>query len=200
MDKVELKVMGITYNPVQSGAYALLLREVRGPHRIPIVVGVSEAQSIAMRLENVIPPRPMSHDLMVSMFHAYGILLEEVFIYKFSDGVFMSELKLNDGTREISLDSRTSDAIAIALRTGSPIFTTKEIVDKTGIYMEESQDSPVMHKRHKRLEDLSVEQLEQRMQQCVDKEDYEQAAEIQRVIKAKQSSNHTDNETKNINK
>ncbi len=200
MDKVELKVMGITYNPVQSGAYALLLREVNGPHRIPIVVGVAEAQSIAMRLENVIPPRPMSHDLMVSMFHAYGISLEEVYIYKFSDGVFMSELKLSDGTREISLDSRTSDAIALALRTGSPIFTTKEIVDTTGIYMEESQDSPVMHKRHKRLEDLSVEQLEERMQRCVDIEDYEQAAEIQRVIKMKNSSNLDNNETKNINK
>lgn len=200
MDKVELKVMGITYNPVQSGAYALLLREVNGPHRIPIVVGVAEAQSIAMRLENVIPPRPMSHDLMVSMFHAYGISLEEVYIYKFSDGVFMSELKLSDGTREISLDSRISDAIALALRTGSPIFTTKEIVDTTGIYMEESQDSPVMHKRHKRLEDLSVEQLEERMQRCVDIEDYEQAAEIQRVIKMKNSSNLDNNETKNINK
>ena len=79
-DKVELKVLGITYNPVQSGAYALLLREVDGPCRIPVVVGIAEAQSIAMRLENVIPPRPMSHDLMVSMLHAFGISLEEVFI------------------------------------------------------------------------------------------------------------------------
>lgn len=196
MDKVELKVMGITYNPVQSGAYALLLREVSGPHRIPIVVGVAEAQSIAMRLENVIPPRPMSHDLMVSMMHAFGISLEEVYIYKFSEGIFMSELKLNDGSREISLDSRTSDAIALALRTGTPIFTTTEIVEKTGIFMEEETDSPIVHKRHKKLEDLSVEDLERRMRRCVEQEEYEHAAEIQKIIKKKTTSN---SDTKNIN-
>lgn len=196
MDKVELKVMGITYNPVQSGAYALLLREVNGPHRIPIVVGVAEAQSIAMRLENVIPPRPMSHDLMVSMMHAFGISLEEVYIYKFSEGIFMSELKMNDGSREISLDSRTSDAIALALRTGSPIFTTPEIVEKTGIFMEEETDSPIVHKKHKRLEDLSIQALEQRMRRCVEQEEYEHAAEIQKIIKKKTTSN---SDTKNIN-
>lgn len=196
MDKVELKVMGITYNPVQSGAYALLLREVNGLHRIPIVVGVAEAQSIAMRLENVIPPRPMSHDLMVSMMHAFGISLEEVYIYKFSEGIFMSELKMNDGSREISLDSRTSDAIALALRTGSPIFTTPEIVEKTGIFMEEETDSPIVHKKHKRLEDLSIQALEQRMHRCVEQEEYEHAAEIQKIIKKKTTSN---SDTKNIN-
>ena len=103
-DKIELKVLGITYNPVQSGAYALLLRELDGPHRIPVVVGVAEAQSIAMRLENIVPPRPMSHDLMVSVFHVFGISLEEVFIYKFSEGVFMSQLQLNDGSKTITLD------------------------------------------------------------------------------------------------
>lgn len=189
MDKVELKVMGITYNPVQSGAYALLLREVDGPHRIPIVVGVAEAQSIAMRLENVIPPRPMSHDLMISMFHAYGISLDEVFIYKFSEGIFMSELKLSNGEREISLDSRTSDAIALALRTGTPIYTTPEIVKKTGIYMEEKAESPIVHKKNRKLEDFSVDELEERMQRYVEQEDYELAAEIQKIIKKKNASN-----------
>ena len=79
-DKIELQVWGITYNPVQSGAYALLLRQVDGDYRIPVVVGVAEAQSIAMRLENVIPPRPMSHDLMVSILHAFGISIDEVTI------------------------------------------------------------------------------------------------------------------------
>ncbi|MDO4511727.1 MAG: DUF151 domain-containing protein [Bacteroidales bacterium] len=195
MDKVELKVMGITYNPVQSGAYALLLREVNGPHRIPIVVGLPEAQSIAMRLENSIPPRPLSHDLMISMMHAYGISLEEVYIYKFSEGVFMSELKLNNGEREISLDSRTSDAIALALRTGAPIYTTADIVKKTGIYMEENTDSPIVHKKARRLDDMSVEELERRMQRYAEQEEYELAAEIQALIKKKNSS-VIDNETK----
>jgi bifunctional DNase/RNase len=115
--RVELKVLGITYSQVQKGAYALLLSQVDGPYRIPVVVGVAEAQSIAMKLENIIPPRPMSHDLMVSLFHAFGISLEQVFIYKFHDGTFLSELTLKGKDAEITLDSRTSDAIALAVRT-----------------------------------------------------------------------------------
>lgn len=186
-DKIELKVLGITYNPVQSGAYALLLAEVDGPYRIPIVVGLAEAQAIAMRLENIIPPRPMSHDLMVSMMHAYGISLDEVFIYKFKDGVFMSELKLNDGERHISLDSRASDAVALALRTGAPIFTTPEIVDKTGIIMEtkDGENAPIAHQAHKPLEEQPIEVLQRRLAKYVEDEEYERAAEIQKIIKAR---------------
>ncbi|MBR2147583.1 MAG: bifunctional nuclease family protein, partial [Muribaculaceae bacterium] len=87
-NKIEMDVMGITYSQIQAGAYALLLKQRDGDLRVPIVVGTSEAQSIAMRIEHVIPPRPLSHDLMVSMFHAFGISLDEVLIYKFSEGVF----------------------------------------------------------------------------------------------------------------
>ena len=185
-DKIELKVLGITYNPVQSGAYALLLREVEGPYRIPIVVGASEAQSIAMRLENIIPPRPMSHDLTVSMMHAFGIALEEVFIYKFSEGVFMSELHLNDGTHEITLDSRTSDAIALALRTNAPIYTTPEIINKTGIVIETKDDGTgIAHKPQRSLQEMSIDELKERMNAAVEQEEYERAAEIQKLIKAR---------------
>ena len=140
-----------------------------------------------MRLENIIPPRPMSHDLMVSMMHAYGISLDEVFIYKFKDGVFMSELKLNDGERHISLDSRTSDAVALALRTGAPIFTTPEIVDKTGIIMEtkDGENAPIAHQAHKPLEEQPIEVLQRRMAKYVEDEEYERAAEIQKIIKAR---------------
>lgn len=196
MDKVELKVMGITYNPVQNGAYALLLREVNGQHRIPIVVGASEAHSIAVRLENMIPPRPLTHDLMTSMLHAYGIAVEEVMIYKFSDGVFMSELHLNDGNREVTLDSRTSDAIALALRTNAPIFTTPEIVKKTGIYMEEEEEgsSKVVHKSTRTLNDFSIEELQEKMQRFVEEENYEGAAKIRNIIAEKRSANTPQND------
>ena len=187
-NKILLKVQGITYNPVQTGAYALLLREANGPYRIPVVVGVAEAQSIAMRLENIVPPRPMSHDLMVSIFHAYGISLDEVFIYKFSEGIFMSELHLHNGEQEIVLDSRTSDAIALALRTNAPIYTYPDIIATTGIMMQDDESSPVVHKQKRRLDELSVEELEERMQRYADQEEYELAAEIQKIIKKKQET------------
>ena len=138
-NKIEMDVLGITYSQIQQGAYALLLKQRDGDMRVPIVVGVSEAQSIAMRLEHVIPPRPMSHDLMVSMFHAFGISLDEVVIYKFSEGVFMSRLKLSNNEHNLELDSRTSDAVALALRTNAPIYTINGVrVDqptKKGLYI-----------------------------------------------------------------
>lgn len=185
-DKIELQVWGITYSPVQSGAYALLLRQVDGDYRIPVVVGVAEAQAIAMRLENVIPPRPMSHDLMVSVLHAYGISIDEVLIYDFQDGVFMAQIMLNDGEKQISLDSRTSDAIALALRTNARIFTTLEVLKQTGILIEKNEKGePVVRKEPRTLNDYSTEELQAMLDDAVEHEEYERAAEIQRFLKAK---------------
>ena len=185
-DKIELQVWGITYNPVQSGAYALLLRQVDGEYRIPIVVGVAEAQSIAMRLENVIPPRPMSHDLMVSMLHAFGISIDEVLIYEFNEGVFMSQIQLNDGEKQVSLDSRTSDAIALALRTNARIFTTPEVMKQTGILIEKNEKGdPVIRKEPRTLSDYSLTELQSLLDEAVDREEYERAAEIQRMMQTK---------------
>ena len=185
-DKIELQVWGITYNPVQSGAYALLLRQVDGEYRIPIVVGVAEAQSIAMRLENVIPPRPMSHDLMVSMLHAFGISIDEVLIYEFNEGVFMSQIRLNDGEKQVSLDSRTSDAIALALRTNARIFTTPEVMKQTGILIEKNEKGdPVIRKEPRTLADYSLTELQSLLDEAVDREEYERAAEIQRMMQTK---------------
>ena len=175
-DKIELQVCGITYSPVQSGAYALLLRQVDGDYRIPVVVGVAEAQAIAMRLENVIPPRPMSHDLMVSVLHAYGISIDEVLIYDFQDGVFMAQIMLNDGEKQISLDSRTSDAIALALRTNARIFTTPEVLKQTGILIEKNEKGePVVRKDPRTLNDYSTEELQAMLDDAVE----------QRFLKAK---------------
>ena len=132
---IELKVLGITRSEVQPGAYALLLENADSTpeqaRRIPIVVGTAEAQSIAMHLEQVVPSRPLTHDLFVSLFHVYGIELQRVVIYSFKDGVFAAMLHVSNATTTVEIDSRTSDAIAIALRTGAPIYTTPEVMQLT---------------------------------------------------------------------
>ena len=185
-NKIEMDVLGITYSQIQQGAYALLLKQRDGDMRVPIVVGVSEAQSIAMRLEHVIPPRPMSHDLMVSMFHAFGISLDEVVIYKFSEGVFMSRLKLSSNDTNLELESRTSDAIALALRTSAPIFITAEVLNKTGFLIKDSEQGKKVAVKPKRsLNDLSIEELQKKLSRAVELEKYELAASIQRTINDK---------------
>ena len=181
---IELKVLGITRSEVQPGAYALLLENADSTpdeaRRIPIVVGAAEAQSIAVNLEQVVPTRPLTHDLFVSLFHVYGIQLQRVTIYSFKDGVFAAMLHVTNGTTEVDIDSRTSDAIAIALRTGTPIFTTSEVMSLTSYEWRRDGE----YKPHKpvRLEDLPIENLERRMQHYVDKEQYEKAARIQKII------------------
>lgn len=197
MERVKLKVFGITYSQVQDGAYALVLSEVDGPYRIPVVVGTAEAQSIAVKLEGIKPQRPMTHDLFVSLSHAFGVKLDEVFIYKFKDGIFYSEMKFSNDDRQISVDARTSDAIAIAMRTNTPIYTTPEIVSATGFLMEnqpktakDNEETP--SEKEVRLEQYAVSELEKMMQRCVEREEYERAAEIKSVISAKKGEgNHS---------
>ena len=113
-EKIKLRVLGISYSQTHSGAYALILGQTDGPVRIPVVIGATEAKAIATRLENINTPRPLTHDLIVNITHAFGIGVKEVFIYKFEDGIFSSEITLFDSEREVTIDSRTSDAIATA--------------------------------------------------------------------------------------
>ena len=184
-NKIEMDVMGITYSQIQQGAYALLLKQRNGDLRVPIVVGIPEAQSIAMRLEHVMPPRPMSHDLMVSMFHAFGISLDEVLIYRFSDGVFMSKLMLSTNGQALELEARTSDAIALALRTNAPIYTTQEVLNKTGFVIKDGEQGKVAVKPKRSLEDFTVEELQHKLTRAVKQEKYELAAKIQKTINDK---------------
>ena len=184
---IELKVLGITRSEVQAGAYALLLENADSTpdvaRRIPIVVGTAEAQSIAVHLEQVMPSRPLTHDLFVSMFHVYGIELRSVKIYSFKDGVFAAMLNVSNGTVDAEIDARTSDAIAIALRTGAPIYTTPEVMEHTSY--EWRRDGNYKPQKPVRLEDLPIEKLEQRMQRYVAKEEYEKAARVQKIIAQK---------------
>lgn len=122
---IKLSILGISFSQVQAGAYALIFAEENGIRRLPIVIGTPEAQSIAIVMEGITPPRPLSHDLICSIFKELGIQLIEVVIHKFEDGAFFSELLLEQNGKEYRIDSRTSDAVAIAIRTGSPIYTTR---------------------------------------------------------------------------
>lgn len=209
-NRIALKVLGISYSQIQSGAYALILAQVGGPLRIPIVIGAAEAQSIALRMENITPPRPMTHDLFVSFAHAFGVKLREVFIYRFEDGIFSSELTFSDGQRTVKIDSRTSDAIAIAMRTGSPIFTTQEILDETGFLMEEAStdeaddeaaaaNAPTFSSEENdrisrglssepKIENYTVEELERTLAELIEQERYEEASRVNEILKKKRGS------------
>src|SRR5512136_2690582 len=133
MKRVKLKVMGISYSQTQSGAYALILIEENGERRIPIIIGGFEAQAIVIKLENLDPPRPLTHDLFKKFADEFNISITEVMIYKLEEGVFFSKLVCTNNEKTYSIDSRTSDAVAIALRFGCPIYITEEILDKAGI-------------------------------------------------------------------
>ena len=209
--RIRLSVLGISYSQIQTGAYALILAQVDGPYRIPVVIGAAEAQSIALRLESIVPPRPMTHDLFVSFAHAFGVKLKEVFIYKFEDGIFSSELTFTDGDRTVVIDSRTSDAIAIAMRTHAPIYTTPEILDETGFLMEQHEgtedadeddtpeeneggvrrlpglDLPADVEEEPRYEKYTVEELERTLQRLIDNENYEEAARVAEILRNKKN-------------
>ena len=210
--KIKVIVQGLTSSQVQSGAYALILAEAEGPYRIPIIVGTAEAQSIAIALERLVPPRPLTHDLFVSFTHSFGILLQEVYIYKFEDGVFYSEMVLFDGERQVRIDSRTSDAIAIALRLKAPVFTTDEIVRECGLILEEpdandeeemaSMDMPFAYDpdltpadfRDKAsldewLANLSDAQLKEKLSDAIEDEQYEFAKVYKDELKRREGTN-----------
>lgn len=190
-DKVKLKVLGLSYSQIQSGAYALILAQVDGPYRIPVVIGAAEAQSIAIKLENIIPPRPMTHDLFESFTQAFGIRLQKVFIYKFEDGIFSSEMTFTDGERQVTLDSRTSDAIAIAMRTKAPIYTTRDILLEAGFIIESEHDIPDAdisdELAQPKLENYAIEELEATLAKLIENEEYEEAARVRNIINSKKN-------------
>ena len=188
--RIKLRVQGLTNSQIQSGAYALILAEEEGVRRIPIIVGTSEAQSIAIALERITPPRPLTHDLFATFAQAFGVRLCEVFIYKFEDGVFYSELLFDDGIKQIRLDSRTSDAIGIALRVKCDIYTTPEIVRECGVVLddaaeEKDDDDSFLYLEPEEIHDeaqlkkwlslLEADELLERLDDAIADENYEYA-------------------------
>jgi bifunctional DNase/RNase len=190
MHRVKLKVLGISYSQTQSGAYALILIEENGDRRVPIIIGGFEAQSIVIKLENLEPPRPLTHDLFKSFADEFNISLIEVMIYKLEEGVFYSRLLCNNGEKELSIDSRTSDAVALALRFGCPIYITEEILEKAGITITPSGEETNAESENENLfeggssgfETYSDEELYKMIDEAVKTEDYERAATIRDEI------------------
>mgnify|MGYP000607407637 FL=1 len=190
MKRIKLKVLGISYNQTQSGAYALVLTEEQGERRIPIIIGGFEAQSIVIKIENLEPPRPLTHDLFKSFADAFDIDITEVFIYKLEDGIFFSKLICNRGEDEIEIDSRTSDAVALALRFNCPIYTTPEIMEKAGIIISQAtetgksaeEDSAGKEAQPSEFSSYSDEELYGMIDEAVKTEDYERAALIRDEI------------------
>ena len=182
--------MGISYSQTQSGAYALILIEENGDRRIPIIIGGFEAQAIVIKLENLDPPRPLTHDLFKKFADEFNISITEVMIYKLEEGVFFSKLVCNNGEKEYSIDSRTSDAVAIALRFGSPIFITEEILKKAGITVNpaDSEISPVnevenfFEPEKTKYNTYSDEELYKMIDEAIKTEDYERAAAVRDEI------------------
>ena len=203
-NKIKLRVQGLTNSQVQSGAYALILAEEDGNRRIPVIVGTPEAQSIAIALEYITPPRPLTHDLFVSFATAFDIKLKEVYIYKFEEGIFYSELLFTDGKREIPVDSRTSDAIAIALRAKCDIYVSESIMIEAGVVLDEDvednadddfedDDDDLMAMDPDDIKDeealkrwlglIEDDELNKRLEEAVQEENYEHAKMYQDEIR-----------------
>jgi hypothetical protein len=190
MKKIKLKVLGISYSQTQSGAYALVLIEENGERRIPIIIGGFEAQAIVIKLENLDPPRPLTHDLFKSFADEFNIAVIEVFIYKLEEGVFYSKLICDNGEKEYTIDSRTSDAVALALRFNCPIYITEEILEKAGITVAPpettaqsmSDDEALLEPEVTKYGSYSDEELYKMIDEAVKTEDYERAAAIRDEI------------------
>ncbi|MEI6047557.1 MAG: bifunctional nuclease family protein [Bacteroidota bacterium] len=190
MKRIKLKVMGISYSQTQSGAYALILIEENGERRIPIIIGGFEAQAIVIKLENLDPPRPLTHDLFKKFADEFNIFVSEVMIYKLEEGVFFSKLVCNNGKKEYSIDSRTSDAVAIALRFDCPIFIAEEILEKVGITINpadvelsaENEVGSLFEPGSAKYDTYSDEELFKMIDEAVKTEAYERAAFIRDEI------------------
>jgi len=190
MKRVKLKVMGISYSQTQSGAYALILIEENGERRIPIIIGGFEAQAIVIKLENLDPPRPLTHDLFKKFADEFDISVIEVMISKLEEGVFFSKLVCTNGKKEFSIDSRTSDAVALALRFGCPIYITEEILEKAGITINPTNSEistateidSFFEPENNKFSSYSDEDLYKMIDEAVKTEDYERAASVRDEI------------------
>lgn len=194
MKKVKLDIVGLSYSQTQSGAYALVLGEINGRRRLPIIIGAFEAQAIAIEMEKMTPSRPLTHDLFKTFAHAYQIEVQEILIYNLVDGVFYAKLICNNGERTEEIDARTSDAIALAVRFNASIYTYEFILSSAGIVIEgndflflENIDSLNKEQAHADintsipgagLSELSTEELTRKLQEAIKEEAYEKAARI----------------------
>ncbi|MCD4791726.1 MAG: bifunctional nuclease family protein [Bacteroidales bacterium] len=185
MKKIRLKIAGLSYSQTRAGAYALILEEEDGKRRLPVIIGTTEAQSIAIQLEGLKPYRPLTHDLFVSMASSFHIEVLEVNIVRLEEGIFYSEIICKREHAKIKIDSRTSDAVAIALRFKAPIFVKESIMTKAGMLFDEDKGKLVENSEDSKSEDtkkkyidMTDDELNKLMEESVKNEDYETASLI----------------------
>jgi len=197
MEKVKLEIVGLSYSQTQSGAYALVLSEVGGKRRLPIIIGGFEAQAIAIELEKMTPTRPLTHDLFKNFASDFGIVVKEVIIYNLVEGIFYSKLICEQNGEIKEIDARTSDAIAIGVRFNCPVYTFESILSSAGILLDESDDfseptvtnpSEEQSEQGSSMSTMSIAELEAMLEDALEKEEYELASKIRDEINKRQAS------------
>lgn len=199
MKKIQLEIVGLSFSQTQSGAYALVLGEMNGKRRLPIIIGGFEAQAIAIEIEKITPSRPLTHDLFKSLAQGFNIDLKEILIYNLVEGVFYARIICSNGENEIEIDARTSDAVALAVRFNCPVYTFEFILAQAGVILEEGSVSKeiqdfdleeefVSTKLEEDFSSKSDKELNKMLQDAIDEEDYEKASKIRDELK-KRSGN-----------
>ncbi|MHB8260272.1 MAG: bifunctional nuclease domain-containing protein [Bacteroidia bacterium] len=202
MKKVPLDIVGLSYSQTQTGAYALVLGEVKGKRRLPIIIGAFEAQAIAIELEKMTPSRPLTHDLFKTFAETFSISVSEVIIYNLVEGIFYAKLICNDATQQdYEIDARTSDAIALAVRFNCPIYTYEFILSSAGIILEDetllsSPESEQKEEKKKHVQgrddneyhSKSTEELKTMLQTALEEEQYELASKIRDELNKRKQS------------
>ena len=194
MKKIQLEILGLSSSQSQSGSFALVLGEKDGNRRLPIIIGMFEAQSIAIQIEKINPNRPLTHDLFKSFAEQVGVVVLEVMISDLKEGVFYSKIVCTDGVKQFDLDARPSDAIAIGLRFNVPIYTVESVLSEAGIILSDLEDeeeteeegtepkSEAKPAKKEKITETSVEDLNKLLTDALEKEDYERAAKIRDEI------------------
>lgn len=187
MQKIELEIVALSHSITQSNSYAVILGEINGLRRLPIVIGGFEAQAIAVALENMHPSRPLTHDLMKNLMTAFELQLQEVYICDLQEGIFYSKLVCHNNNDTLEIDSRTSDALALAVRFGCPIYVYENILDQAGLANEKTEKSTTpaaITKTSERsdLAKLSLAELNELLNEVLEQEDYIRAIDIRDEI------------------
>ena len=187
MEKVQVDILGLSTSPSSAGAYALILKETNGKRKLPIIIGAFEAQSIALELEGMKPPRPLTHDLMRNIIDLFAVSLNEVCINELRDGTFYAKLTIEGLSETHEVDSRPSDAIALAVRYGAPIFVNEDVLTEAGVVSEdddETEETPAGEETAPVKKAVTkLEQLQTSLKEAIEKEDYEKAAKLRDDIR-----------------
>ncbi len=192
MHKVQVEILGLSASPSAGGAYALLLKEIYGIRRLPIIIGSFEAQSIALELEGIKPPRPLTHDLLKNVVENLGGTIVEIIIDELRDNTFYAKIKLEISTMINDIDSRPSDAIALAVRTGAPLYVSEEVMkiaafvpsseDAEDEIPEKLEDEEELKQPRRNLQETRLAILQEQLRESIEKEDYERAAKLRDEI------------------